>query len=113
MRETEKLVQMIGMSRRAGALIMGFDSVLSSVKEKKIQTVFLLNNASAKTKKEVNFYAEKTSTKVIELPLSMEELHPILGRKVAVLGVSQESLANRIVELSDEIDRRNVDGHTI
>ena len=53
----DRLCGLLGMARRAGRLIAGFDAVVDSVKVKRTQLILLASDLSPKTEKELRFAA--------------------------------------------------------
>lgn len=113
MRDEEKLLGMVGIARRAGVLTMGFDSVIEKMKVGKTACAFITADCSPKTKKEVRFFGDKYKIKVVELPLEMDALKALFGKRVGVMAVEQEALANRIETLSKEADEEDANDNKI
>ncbi len=53
----DRLCGLLGMARRAGRLVAGFDAVIDSVKTKRAQLILLACDLSPKTEKELRFAA--------------------------------------------------------
>lgn len=53
----DRLCGLLGMARRAGRLLAGFDAVVDSVKSKRAQLILLAADLSPKTEKELRFAA--------------------------------------------------------
>lgn len=102
--DEEKIVGMIGIARRAGVLTAGFDSVVAGMKAGKVAAAFIAIDCSPKTKKEVRFFGGKYECKVVEIPLDMDTLKLVFGKRVGVMAISQEALADRIEILSEKAD---------
>ena len=54
-----KILSMLGISRKAGFAVLGFDKVKDSLMSKKAKIVCLCSDISDKTKKEIIFFADK------------------------------------------------------
>lgn len=85
-----KILQLLGLARRAGKVIYGEDLVLKNIKEKKIKIVFIANDASEKQKdmflKKCYFYQVETNTF-----FSTNELSHAIGVSMCkYLGVTDE-----------------------
>ena len=78
---------------------MGFDSVKESVQTGKAKLILLASDISAKTEKEVRFFAGKNSTEVYAIPVTIAEIEFGTGRKAGVMGICDEGCAERINEL--------------
>ena len=60
----EKLFGLLTICRKAGRMTMGFDSVKESILTDKAKAVFLASDISAKTEKEVRFFADQKAVPV-------------------------------------------------
>lgn len=88
----------IGLCRRAGKLVLGFDSVKESIQNDKAFAVFVTSDISPKTKKEVKFIAEKKSVKVYDLPAKISDIQSLLHKGVAVMAVDDKGLCEMIIK---------------
>lgn len=87
----------LGMCRRAGKLVVGFDAVCSLFsKSNSNVVVFLTSDASKKTIKEVNYHASKNDVEVVMLPVTKLDICKILNKSFAVLAVIDMNMANMI-----------------
>lgn len=103
----EKFLNLLTICRKAGKLIMGFDPAKEEISSRRAAGVFVTDDASPRTKKEVKFFCEKENIPMRETELSMEEVQRAVGRKAGVLAVCDTGLAKRFMELSDNSD--NID----
>lgn len=95
----QKIFDLLTICRKAGRMTMGFDSVKESIITGKAKTVLLASDISAKTEKEVRFFADKNSTEVITVPVTIAEIEFGTGRKAGVIGICDEGFAKKINEL--------------
>lgn len=98
----EKLLQMLGIARRAGKLSLGHDAAKTAVTSSKARLCILASDASERLERE---FANLSSSArnplpVVRLKESMEQLHKSIGAKAGVLTVNDEGFANRLQELS-------------
>lgn len=99
MNDPKKLVGLLGMSRRAGRLAIGFDAAVTAVKDSKSSLLLLAADASPKTAKECRFaLAAATSAAMMQLPLDKNALAAAIGahKPVAVIAVCDEGFARTI-----------------
>jgi len=82
----------LGLCRRAGALITGFDAVVEAAKRKKLSGIMLARDVSEKTQKEIKFHAGKYNIKVVALSASMDEIKAVTGKRTGVLAVTDDGL---------------------
>lgn len=99
-----KILGTIGLCRRAGKLVTGFDAVCEEISRPKGKAagILLAGDISPKTEKEVRFFAEKSKKLVIKLPIGLDEIAEVLGRKTGVLAVLDEGLFKTLEKLSNE-----------
>ncbi|MBO6231630.1 MAG: ribosomal L7Ae/L30e/S12e/Gadd45 family protein [Ruminiclostridium sp.] len=90
----------LGLCRRAGKLIMGFDAVAEEVRSPgtKVKGVLLASDLSEKTKKEVRFECGRAEITVTEIPETLDELKEITGKRAGVIAVLDEGLYGSIVK---------------
>lgn len=87
----------LGMCRRAGKLVLGFDAVCNLFsKNNSNLVVFLTSDASKKTIKEVKYHANKNDIEVVMLPVTKLDICQILNKPFAVLAVIDMNMANMI-----------------
>ncbi|MDE7398833.1 MAG: 50S ribosomal protein L7 [Oscillospiraceae bacterium] len=92
------MLSTICLCRRASKLIIGFDAVISAIKEDNgFAGIVLASDISAKTEKEVRFYAEKHNREVIKAQFSMEDAQNAVGKRAGVFLISDEGLFKSIV----------------
>lgn len=91
----------LGLCRRAGKLLYGFDSVTEEVKKTatKVAGVIVAADLSEKSKKEVRFICEKTGVPVCEPEATMAEIKQIMGKQTGILAVLDEGLFKSITKL--------------
>ena len=88
----KNLIQNLGLCRKAGALIYGFDAVVEAMQKNKVCGVLTASDISAKTLKEIKFHAEKNKTEVINLNIGSDELKNITGKSTVVIAITDSGL---------------------
>ena len=93
-----KLAGALGLCRRAGHLIAGFDATKEWIKSERAVLVLLAQDLSEKTEKEIRFCARSMAKPPLLLPCSMQELSAVIGMKkpVGVIAVDDNGLATAI-----------------
>lgn len=84
------------LCRRASKLVIGFDAVTEQIKKKAPGGVLLACDISAKTEKEIRFYAEKQGVEILKLPITMEDAKNAAGKQAGVFYIIDEGLFNSI-----------------
>ena len=80
-------------------LFRGYEIVLEGVKRRKVKLVILANDASSKTKENINFFSEKYKIPLIIFG-NIEKNSIVIGKKGrAVIGITDSRLADEIQKL--------------
>jgi len=95
----EKIFGLLTICRKAGRMTMGFDSVKESILTGKAKAVFLASDISAKTEKEVRFFAGRASVSTERIDATVEEIEFFTGKKAGVIGICDEGFARKLTEL--------------
>ena len=84
----------LGLCRRAGKLIYGFDAVDAELKKQKTAVcgVLIASDLSEKSKKEVRFICAKRDTDVTELTETMDDIKSVTGKRTGILAVLDQGL---------------------
>lgn len=97
----QKLLNLIGLSLRAGKMISGEELTLRDVRNQKAKLVFVAKNASENTKKKMTdkcaFYHVPYN-----LDFTQEEISQAIGRNRMIVGICDEGFAKKMQELSVE-----------
>ena len=95
MMETDKLLGALGLCRRAGALIVGFDAVKDAVRMGKAHLVLYAQDASEGNVRRIQWMCREVgdACEALPLPLTKQDLAAILHKAVGVLAVTDENLA--------------------
>ena len=103
-----KILSLLGLSKRAGKLVTGHDPVIKAIKEKKVFLVLLASDFSDHSKKEIVNAARSGNTAVLTLPFEKEELSAAVGRLCGVAAVTDRGFCNKLSELirTDDTDKR-------
>ncbi|MEG1774056.1 MAG: hypothetical protein RR320_04300 [Oscillospiraceae bacterium] len=99
---------MIAISRKAGRLKMGFDPSEGSLGHGAVLLLFA-SDVSPKTKARIQYKAEQYVVPSLTLPYSADEVHRAVGKRVAVMAVTDQGLADRITALTAEHDEEEFD----
>ena len=88
-----KLENILGLARKAGAVIAGTDLVIDSVRKRKACHVFICSDASEATVKKLYDKTSFYKTPITELDLSMNELSRCVGllRPTAAVSITNKN----------------------
>lgn len=92
----------IGLCRRAGKLIFGFDAVKDEVMkpDSKISGVIVADDLSEKSEKEVRFICDKYGKDVNKPGVTMDEIKGVIGKYTGILGILDDGLYRSIIKQS-------------
>lgn len=84
----------LGLCRKSGKLIHGFDPVCDELKnpKSKISGVVIAKDVSEKTQKEMRFFCDKYETALYVCENTMDEIKNVIGKRTGVLAVLDEGL---------------------
>jgi len=91
-------IDTIGICRKAGKLIAGFDAVVGEMKKAdgKVAGVVITRDLSEKSRKEINFHCGKFGKSVSVINADMTEIERVLGKKTGIMAILDEGLYNSI-----------------
>ncbi len=101
----------IGLCRRAGKLIFGFDAVKDEVMKpaSKVSGVVIADDLSDKSKKEVKFVCGKYGKAVCAPGVTMDEIKGVIGKYTGILGILDDGLFRSISKQTETINNRSGD----
>ena len=90
-----KLCGLLGMARRSGHILIGFDAVRAALLAKKTRLILLATDCSPKTEKELRFAAENTTCPICTVDGTKDEIAAALGlqKPVAVTATDDPGFA--------------------
>ena len=97
----EKLSGFLGLSRKAGKIVFGFDMTVEAMRKKTAKLVLLSNDCSERTARNIKRIAEENKTEILILPLSMDEIGYAVAKRVGVLSVCDSGFSKKIKELTE------------
>jgi ribosomal protein L7Ae-like RNA K-turn-binding protein len=92
----KKAFMVLTLARKAGKLVLGFDAVKETLQNRTAKLAVITSDVSAKTEKEVRFYCTRSCVDIIPVPLSMEDISKLLGKKSGVIAITDSGLAELI-----------------
>ena len=93
-----KLLGLISICRKAGKVAIGFDPAAEALAAGKAALVLVTPDLSPKTRSELEYRINKgvKATEMIELPLTMDDLSAVLGKRAGILAVLDQGLADAL-----------------
>lgn len=93
----DKILSLLGLSRRAGKLSLGYEDARLSVKEGKAALLLAAADLSEKSRKNLEFEARRGEVPLLELPWPMDALGRACGvKRAGALCVNDVGLAQAI-----------------
>lgn len=87
---------MLSLCKKAGKLILGFDPVIKAMKEQKLVSVMTASDLSENSKKEIDFYCQKLSAPIVQIPLTMNEIWYCAGKRAGIIGITDRGLEDKL-----------------
>jgi len=96
MPEQDKLLSTMGLAKKAGLLVYGFETVKNAVRERKARLVLIASDVSPKTRENVEFMC---GGKIPHIALSrtMEQLSMAVGKPTGVVALIDEGFVKLIL----------------
>ena len=95
---TNKICGLLGLGARAGKIVSGMDAVIDDLKRNKIKLIIIAEDASEKSKKNIEFIAEKKKVPVIVFG-DIETNSKAIGKENrAIIGIRDKNISNGIKE---------------
>ena len=94
----DKLLNFLGLCRRAGKLTTGYDAVEETVSKGESQLVIIARDTSPNTEKKLLKTCKSHSVKLIKLNRSKDEISSAIGRFAAVASVTDKGFAQNILK---------------
>lgn len=93
-----KLLTLLGFCRKAGKLMIGTQHVTDAVKAGKKALVIIANDISAKTEKELRYFAEKGKAVVERVDYSTADISQAIGIKAGVVATTDQEFCKAILQ---------------
>lgn len=94
-----KVLGLLGLCTKAGDICFGTDATIDLITRRKVKLVIVANNASDRTKRNLEFICKQNNTKIYFYGV-IEELSKAIGKKnKAIIGIKNENFANQIEKI--------------
>ena len=99
-----KLCGLLGIARRSGHILIGFDAVRAALLAGKTQLILLASDCSPKTEKELRYAAEGKTCPVIKVEADKDAFTAALGmqKPVAVIATDDRGFATAMLKHTKE-----------
>ena len=95
---------LLTMCRKAGKLKLGMDMVKTSCKNGEAFAVFVVDDFSVKSLKEVKFTCNRENVPIYNLGVTMDDILYGLGKRVGVMAVTDSGFANACAKGLEQIE---------
>lgn len=99
-----KLCGLLGIARRSGHLLIGFDAVRAALLADKTRLILLASDCSLKTEKELRFAAQDKTCPIVQVAEDKEAFTAALGlqKPVAVIATDDSGFAAAMLKHTKE-----------
>ena len=99
-----KLCGLLGIARRSGHILIGFDAVRAALLANKTQLILLASDCSPKTEKELRFTAQDKNCPIVSVEEGKDALATALGllKPVAVVATDDRGFATAMIKHTKE-----------
>ena len=104
----DKLLSMLGLCKKAGRLVQGFDPVAQAAAQDGIFLIVLAEDLSPKSAKEIRHVALKQNIEVCAAPFSMDEVWHRTGRRAGILAISDQGLAEAVKRILSRVTEEDL-----
>ena len=94
-----KLLNLIGMARRAGCLEIGFEAAAEAIRKNKASLVLIASDTAARTEKELRFHCKDKKIEVLRLVFTKFELSNAIGAQAGAVAICDKGFEKRAKEL--------------
>lgn len=94
-----KVLNFLGICKKAGKLSLGFDAVIKSIEDKKSSLILVAKDFSENSLKKAEKKSELFSVKFLKLNQTMNDIYIILGKKCGIISINDTELSKGINKL--------------
>lgn len=102
MEKNDRLMNLLGLARKAGKLELGSEAVKQAVRRHRAALVLLCADLSPKSAQAMREEAERAGIKAAELPEEMDTVQAALGQRAGVMAVKDSGFAEALLKLCAE-----------
>ena len=100
----DPLLNMIGLCKRAGRLLLGFDIVKRAVLRNEVCLVLTASDLSERTVQAVKRLCSQGQPPVRPIKATLAQLEWMVGKRAGVLAITDQGLAQKIQSLANRED---------
>ncbi len=96
----KKIIPILGFAAKAGKLSYGFEASVSAIKSGHSHLALVAKDISAKSCKEIGFYANRYAVKHIVLEgIDIQQMSDAVGKKCGIISVNDKGFAEALTKV--------------
>jgi ribosomal protein L7Ae-like RNA K-turn-binding protein len=95
----DKLLQFLGIARRAGKLSLGNDAAIEAMRKGNTRLLLLASDLSPRTAGGIRSAAEDEDVELVQTKATMDEISMALGKRTGVIAVNDAGFAKKLLAL--------------
>ena len=92
----------LGLCKKAGKLILGFDAVADGIRRGKAELLVLTGDLSPKSKGAITAVADEHKVRHLSVGAAMDDIERLLGKRAGILAVTDQGLAKVVARQVEE-----------
>lgn len=99
---SQKVVNLLTICRKAGKTLSGFDVSINALKDGSSKCILIASNTSPKTVKDLLFQIEKNSisgVKTLTMPLTIQEVDNYVGVYAGIIAICDDGFSKAFEKL--------------
>lgn len=103
----DKFLSLMGMARRAGKIVLGFDAVEEAVHKRKAISVYCAQDLSSRTQRNMRRVCEEEQIVLLLIPCTIDELTAAVGKPAGIVALTDKGFADRANDLLSQLEEEN------
>lgn len=98
-----KFIQFLGLCKRAGKLLEGYNKCEDGIKHKKVRLVMISSSVSVNTQEKFTRLCEQNSITIIK-DFERDEIQKIIGdAEINIIGITDQNMSKELIKLWKEL----------
>ena len=102
------LLPAIGLCKKAGKLIIGFDAVAAAIQQNQVSLLALAGDLSPKSAKEIIRLAQGAGVTHLTISVTMNDIKRTVGKRAGILAITDQGLANSVAAKARQVEEESV-----
>ena len=99
---SSKLLSALGLCKKAGKLVVGFDVVGEAVRRGSASLLVLTEDLSPKSARRITAMAAEHNVRQLTISAAMDDIERLLGKRAGILAVIDQGLAGVVARQVEE-----------